>query len=208
MIVTRKQRSGYHKPHKDSCDWQDWGLTLEALPPRNRTHKLIWINTSLVNPQSTWNQSSKPVQCYSTHQENKVKTFDLCSNWILQEEINVSNAHIYRLYILALSRFHTHSHYLSVFTTCNHHGLRARCRRPWRGTDLVCRGQAWQLQATQAHSRFPGARRRGLDNFRRRRHTPDFEGLADKGLATSGNAGTLQFQGLADGVQKSYFPPF
>jgi len=24
----------YHEPHKDSCDWQDWGLTLEALPPR------------------------------------------------------------------------------------------------------------------------------------------------------------------------------
>ena len=23
----------YHEPHKDSCDWQDWGLTLEALPP-------------------------------------------------------------------------------------------------------------------------------------------------------------------------------
>ena len=96
-----------------------------------------------------------------------------------------------------------------------------------RGADPVCKGQAWQLQATQAHSRFPGARRRGFGNFRRRRHTPDFEGLADGGLATSGNAGTLQFQGLADGglatsgdagtlqfhgladgVQKSYFPPF
>jgi len=24
----------YHEPHKDSYDWQDWGLTLEALPPR------------------------------------------------------------------------------------------------------------------------------------------------------------------------------
>ena len=24
----------YHEPHKDSWDWQDWGLTLEALPPR------------------------------------------------------------------------------------------------------------------------------------------------------------------------------
>ena len=26
--------NGYHKPHKDSWDWQDWGLTIEALPPR------------------------------------------------------------------------------------------------------------------------------------------------------------------------------
>ena len=24
----------YHEPHKDLCDWQDWGLTLETLPPR------------------------------------------------------------------------------------------------------------------------------------------------------------------------------
>ena len=24
----------YHEPHKDSWDWQDWRLTLEALPPR------------------------------------------------------------------------------------------------------------------------------------------------------------------------------
>ena len=29
-------KSEYHKPHKDACDWQDWGLTLEALPPRGR----------------------------------------------------------------------------------------------------------------------------------------------------------------------------
>ena len=27
-------KSEYHEPHKDSWDWQDWGLTLEALPPR------------------------------------------------------------------------------------------------------------------------------------------------------------------------------
>jgi len=24
----------FYEPHKDSWDWQDWGLTLEALPPR------------------------------------------------------------------------------------------------------------------------------------------------------------------------------
>jgi len=34
VIVTLSTASEYHKPHKDSCDWQDWGLTLEALPPR------------------------------------------------------------------------------------------------------------------------------------------------------------------------------
>jgi len=75
----------------------------------------------------------------------------------------------------------------------------AASSRSWRGTDPLCRGQAWQLQATQAHSRFPGARRRGLGNFRRRRQTPDFQGLADGDLATSGDAGTLQFQGLPTG---------
>jgi len=26
----------HHEPHKDSWDWQDWGLTLEALPLRGR----------------------------------------------------------------------------------------------------------------------------------------------------------------------------
>ena len=26
----------YHEPHKDSWDWPDWGLTLEAFPPRGR----------------------------------------------------------------------------------------------------------------------------------------------------------------------------
>ena len=58
----------YHEPHKDSCDWQDWGLILEALPPRggrsaecpkkdkrraktHRTHKSIWINESSGEPQ-------------------------------------------------------------------------------------------------------------------------------------------------------------
>jgi len=42
-----------------------------------------------------------------------------------------------------------------VCTTCHSHGLRARCRRPWRGTDPLCKAQAWQLQTTQTHSRIP-----------------------------------------------------
>jgi len=31
---SKHSKREYHEPHKDSWDWQDWGLTLEALPPR------------------------------------------------------------------------------------------------------------------------------------------------------------------------------
>ena len=31
---SKHSKREYHEPHKYSWDWQDWGLTLEALPPR------------------------------------------------------------------------------------------------------------------------------------------------------------------------------
>jgi len=76
-----------HEPHKDSCDWQDWGLTLEALPPRGRgsaecpkkdkrrtkTHRTQQIDLNkwklgwtLSLPQTS---RANPVQCCSTHQK-------------------------------------------------------------------------------------------------------------------------------------------
>jgi len=77
-------------PHKDACDWQDWGLTLEALPTgageavqdvlkRTRgereggveikTHKSIWINKAWWTLSLPQTSRANPVQCYSTHQE-------------------------------------------------------------------------------------------------------------------------------------------
>ena len=66
----------------------------------------------------------------------------------------------------------THVHCGRLPQCGNRHGLRARCRR------------SGEVQTRCAKDR-PG-------NFRRLRHTPDFQGLADGGLATSGDAGTLQ----------------
>jgi len=33
-LYSEHSKREYHEPHKDSCDWQDWGLTLQAPPPR------------------------------------------------------------------------------------------------------------------------------------------------------------------------------
>ena len=33
-VYSEHSKREYYEAHKDSWDWQDWGLTLEALPPR------------------------------------------------------------------------------------------------------------------------------------------------------------------------------
>jgi len=102
---SKHSKCEYHKPHKDSCDWQDWGLTLEALPLRGGgsagrpkkdkrrvrrgsreqkkhiTHKPIWTKKSSVNPKSTSNQSSKPCTVLK-YPSSKVVLGSGSSSWV------------------------------------------------------------------------------------------------------------------------------
>ena len=66
----------YHEPHKDSWDWQDWGLTLEALPPRGggraecpkRTRGEWDAGVENKNTQNTQSKSKTPLRCNATTQ--------------------------------------------------------------------------------------------------------------------------------------------
>jgi len=86
FIITNRASDRYSEHSKrEYRDWQDWGLTLEALPlcggcnsecPKKdkrrvrrgsreqkhaeHTNQSIWVNESSVHPKSTSNQSSKP----------------------------------------------------------------------------------------------------------------------------------------------------
>ena len=67
----------------------------------------------------------------------------------------------------------THVHCGRLPQCGNRHGLRARCRRSAEVQTRCAKDRPGNFRRLR-HSRFPGARRRGLGNFRR---TPTIQGL-------------------------------
>ena len=135
FIITNRASDRYSEHSKrEYRDWQDWGLTLEALPLRGggnaecpkkdkrrvrrgsreqkhaeHTNQSIWVNESSVNPKSTSNQSRKP--CTVLQYPSKKNIL-----WVF---VLVSGLSSFELYVKAFSHTSTvHATTVSRFL-CN-----------------------------------------------------------------------------------------
>ena len=141
--------------------WNDDGLSYNSVSKRSNK---AWFRLHVAETTKDFSR-----QICNNYQNNRLISMEISAVKLSPQDTCFQ--HIYFWYNITIERdiIILHPHHQSTLSepdvsgTRHRHGL-TRYRRPCKACPL----HSGQLQATQAHSRFPGARRRRLVIFTRR----------------------------------------